>query len=104
MKTVLAVLLCASTVLAEPPADAPLDEPGRALVLEQGELAPYRGVLLDEREAVRRERRAVRAEATLAKAQENVLLPRAAFIAIVTGVAVASAAAAAGVTVWALKR
>lgn len=108
MKTALAVLLCASLAFAgEPPADAPvrdLDAPGRSIVLEQGEFTPYRGVLLDEQEAVRRERARVRAEETLKKAEEGVLLPRGALIAIVAGCAAASAAVAAGVTVWALKR
>jgi hypothetical protein len=90
-----------------PPADAPvrdLDAPGRSLVLEQGSIAPFSGVLLDEQEDVRRERARVRAEVTVEKASEGVLLPRAAFIAIVLGCATASAAVAAGVTAWALKK
>jgi hypothetical protein len=103
----LVVLLIASTAFAQAPADAPLADPdaqGRSLILEQGEITPYRGVLLDEQEAVRRERARVRAEATLQKAEEGVLLPRGALIAIISGVAAVSAAAAAGVTAWALKR
>jgi hypothetical protein len=101
-----ALLLVASTALADPPTDAPvrdLDAPGRSLIVEQGAIAPYAGVLLDEQEDVRRERARVRAEVTVEKASEGVLLPRAAFIAIVLGCAAASAAVAAGVTAWALK-
>lgn len=104
MKPAIAVLLCASLALAEPPADAPLDEPGRALVLEQGEFAPYRGVLLDEQEAVRRERARVRAEVALETAQQGLLLPRGALIALIAGCVAASAAIAAGVTYAATKR
>lgn len=107
MKTVLVALLCSSLAFAGAPADAPLADPdasGRALILEQGDITPYRGVLLDEQEAVRRERARVRAEATLKAAEEGVLLPRGALIAIVAGCAAASAAIAAGVTVWALKK
>lgn len=104
MKPAIAALLVSSLAFAEPPADAPLDEPGRALILEQGEFAPYRGVLLDEQEAVRRERARVRAEVALETAQQGVLLPRGALIAIIAGCAAASAAIAAGVTAWALKR
>lgn len=87
--------------------DAPvrdLDEPGRALILEQGDIAPFAGVLLDEQEDVRRERARVTAEVTVKKAEEGVLLPRPAFIAIVLGCAAASAAIAAGVTAYALKK
>lgn len=107
MKTTLTLLLIASTALADPPADAPvrdLDAPGRALIIEQGEIVPFSGVLLDQQEDVRRERACVRAEVTVATASEGVLLPKAAFIAIVVGCAAASAAVAAGVTVAAMKR
>ncbi len=101
MKTILATLLIASTALADPK-DAPtrdLDAPGRALVIEAGTIAPFDGVLLDSQEDVRRERRAVRAEGTLAKAEaDNVMLPKAAFVAIVVGCVVASLAIGAGVT------
>lgn len=102
-----AALLIASTALADPPKDAPvrdLDAPGRALIMEQGEITPFSGVLLDQQEDVRRERARVRAEVTVTAAQEGVLLPRPAFIAIVLGCAAASAAIAAGVTAWALKK
>lgn len=105
MKAAIAVLLMSSLALAgDPPADAPLDEPGRALILDQGEITPYRGVLLDEQEAVRRERARVRAEVALETAQQGVLLPRGALIALVAGCAVASAAIAAGVTYVAARR
>jgi hypothetical protein len=103
MKTAIAVLLC-STLAFGQAADAPLDRPGRALVLEQGSVTPYAGVLLDEQEDVRRERARVRAEETAKKAEEGVLLPRAAFIAIVAGCVVGSLAIGAGAAAWALKK
>lgn len=106
MKTVLALVLCSSVALADPPTDAPVAvEPvGRALILEAGSITPYRGVLLDEQEDVRRERARVVAEITVQKASEGVLLSKPAFIAIVVGCAAASAAIAAGATAVALKR
>ncbi len=118
MKTVLASILAAvmtaAPALADPPADAPtvdlfgrpvdLDAPGRALVLEQGSITPFSGVLIDEAEDVRRERARVRAEVALKKAEESVLISRPAFVAIIVGCVTLSAVAAAGVTAWALKR
>lgn len=107
MKTAIAVLLVSSLAFAGSPADAPtrdLDAPGRALILEQGSITPYAGVLLDEQEDVRRERARVRAEETLKKAEDGVLLPRGALIAIVAGCAAAAAAIAAGVTFWATQK
>lgn len=107
MKAVLAALLASSIAFADPPADAPVlavDAPGRSLILEQGSITPYRGVLLDEQEDKRRERARVAAEVTVEKAGEGVLLPKPAFIAIVVGCAAASAAAAAGITYAATRR
>lgn len=65
MKTFLAALLISSIAFADPPVDAPLADPdaqGRAVILEHGDIAPYRGVLLDAQEDVHRERSRVRAE------------------------------------------
>jgi hypothetical protein len=64
MRTALALVLLSSVALAQAP-DAPLADPdaqGRVLVLEAGEIAPFRGVLLDAQEDVHRERSRVRAE------------------------------------------
>jgi hypothetical protein len=104
--TALLLLLAMPSFATDPPADAPLDldAPGRALVLEQGSVTPYRGVLLDEQEDRRRERSRVAALTELEKGQENVWLPRPAFIALLAGVVATSAALAAGVTAWALKK
>lgn len=106
MKTLVALLLLAAfpVFAADPPADAPLDEPGRALVLEQGSIAPYAGVLLDAQEDVRRARARVRAEAELADAKENVWTSKGLLVGVVIGALVLGAAAGAGVTAYALTR
>ena len=98
MRTALAVMLIASTAFAQA-ADAPLDEPGRAIILEQGEFAPYRGVLLDQQEDRRRERSRVRAETKVDIYENgNVILPKGAFVAIVLGAVATAAVISAGVT------
>ena len=90
MKTFTAALLCASIALAEPPADAPVaDVAGTSVHLAAGQAAPFPGRLLSDEENVRRAKAAVDCKATLADAEQGVLLPKPA-VAVLISVAAAS--------------
>ncbi len=84
-------------------ANRDFDAPGRALLLDAGEIAPYQGVLLDEQEDVRRVRVLVRTTAELEKAKEGMLISKPVFVAIVLGSIALSAGVTAGVTVAAIR-
>lgn len=102
-KTVsLALVAClvGMPAFADPPPDAPLEDmPGVSVRLRPGEPAPFQGQLLSEPEQIRRGKRLADAEATLAKAEQSVLLPKAAVVGIIVGALVLGAAAGAGVAV-----
>lgn len=117
MRVALVVTLISSIAFADPPADAPvrvhacgerevdLDASGCAVLLKQGEAAPFSGVLLDEQEDVRRTRDRAGKTVTLDHAeQDNVLIPKGKLAALITGIIVLSAAAAAAVTYAATRK
>jgi hypothetical protein len=99
MKTAFALILCSSLAFAQAPADAPLaDEVGRSNRVEEGEITPYAGQLIDEKEMVRRERINARNDAMLSKAKESALLPVPALVAIIVGAVLLGAVAGTAVT------
>lgn len=106
MKTLslLLVLCLAAPCFAQEPGpatfapDAPL-APGKSVSLQAGDVAPFRGQLLDEQEQVRRARVNARNAAELADLKKgNVTLSVPVAIAIVAGVLVAGAAIGTGIT------
>lgn len=99
MKTLIALMLCSSIALADPPAthfatpsDAPLaaDEPGVSVRLQKGDPAPFDGRELSLDENLRRGKETTDCKTTLADAQANgVLLPRAGVAVLISGAAAA---------------
>lgn len=105
MRAILAALLMSSLAFADPPKDAPLDldAPGRALVLDAGDMAPFSGVLLDEQEDRSRERARVRVVTELEVAHGYAWIPKPLLITLVA-VNVLLFAAVVGVGVDAAQR
>lgn len=106
MRAALALLRCVAVPSFAAAPDAPLlDAPGASVRLEAGQPAPYTGQLLSDAENLRRAKRTAACEGTLeaAQAPSNVLLPKAALVAIIIGSVVLSAAAGAAVGVAAAK-
>jgi hypothetical protein len=110
--------LAAPTDAGTPPTDAPLAPPaldlvleadgrvapGRSMKIKAGDVAPFNGRLLDEQEQVRRGKINARNEASLNDLKAgNVIIRTPVAIALVLGVAVASAAIAVLVTTKALE-
>lgn len=99
MRRALAALLCIALPCYAQSSDAPLaDKPGASVKLEPGQAAPFRCQCLSEDENLRRGKRTAECEGTLDAAKSgNVLVPKPAFVALVVGLVVASAAVSAGV-------
>lgn len=92
MTRLVTLLLCVAVpALAEPPADAPLapDVPDTSVRLVMGQAAPFPGRLLSDEENLRRARVTADCRATLAEAEGNVLLPKAAVAVLISGAAAA---------------
>jgi hypothetical protein len=90
MRTVIALLLCSSVALADPPGDTPLaDVPDTSVRLVLGQPAPFAGRLLSPEENVRRAKKLADCEATLADAEQGVLLPKPAVAVLISGAAAA---------------
>lgn len=92
--TLLVVLLSASFASAEDK-----DFPVTSARVHKGNLVPFDGQCIEDKEFVRREGINERNAAELADAQSKVLLPKAAFVAIVIGALAVGAAVTAGVAV-----
>jgi hypothetical protein len=96
MKTIALLLVVAVPALADPPADAPVvDMPGTSVHLPAGQPAPFPGQLLSDEENIRRAKVAADCKATLADAEQGVLLPKPAVAALIS---VAAAAIISSVT------
>lgn len=97
MKKLLSLLVVVSVpALADPPADAPVvDVAGTSVHLAAGQPAPFPGRLLSDPENVRRAKVAADCKATLADAEQNVLLPKPAVAALIS---VAAAAVVSSIT------
>lgn len=80
------------------------DLPGISVRLRAGEVAPFDGRLVELEENRRRGAALVDCRTELAVGKTNEWLSKPALVALIAGTAAASAALAAGVTVWAMKR
>lgn len=94
MRTFIAVMLCSSLAFAAE--DAPLAE-GRSMLVQAGEIVPFRGVCLDEQEHVRRERINERNAVTLATAERSWLISPPVVVGIIVASLALGAAVSAGV-------
>lgn len=99
MRAAVALLLVSSVALADPPADAPLDLPGRSVRLEPGQPAPFGGRLLSDAEHVASEKVAASDAAFRKATAGNVMLSPYAVVAIVAGALAVGAAAGVAVAV-----
>jgi hypothetical protein len=92
-------LLIAALLAAEPPADAPLDLPGRSVRLVAGQPAPFPGRLLSDAEHIKSEAACADDHAKLAKAEKSLLVSPLGIVALVVGGLAVGAAVGAGVAI-----
>jgi len=95
MRTALALTLCSSLALAQP-TDTPTHPEGRSIPLNQGDMAPFGGQLIDPTEMVRREKVNERNVGELLKLKED---RGAAIVPVPVVVAVVASALAVGIAV-----
>ena len=99
MRTFLACLLASSLAFADPPADAPLDLPGRSVRLEPGQPAPFAGQLLSDEEHIASEKVAASDAAFRKATAGKAMLSPYAVVAIVAGALAVGAAVGVAVAV-----
>lgn len=114
MKTFVAALLVSSLAFAEPPLkecreatpleDQAPDVAGVSVKLRAGEPAPFDARALSLEENCERGKAKASCVAELTDAKTFVWVSKPALVTIIVGAAALSAAAAAGVTAWALKK